>query len=176
MSYTILAINPGSTSTKIALYQDMELIFFEQAEHSDEDFAGLPDILDQLDFRLEIIRTVLNKHPISLTSLNAVVGRGGLLPPVNAGGYLVNEKLKNVILSGNLSPHASNLGAVLADSIAAPLGIPAYIYDSVSSHEFREIAMITGIPEFMRHSRCHVLNSKAMGRKVAKSTANAMKI
>jgi butyrate kinase len=86
---------------------------------------------------------------------------------VNGGGYLVNEKLKNTILSGTLSPHASNLGALLADEIAAPLNIPAYIYDSVSSHEFREIAMITGIPEFLRHSQCHVLNSKAMGRKVA---------
>jgi butyrate kinase len=81
MSYNILAINPGSTSTKIALYQDEQLIFFEQAEHSDEDFAGLSDILGQLDFRLEVIRSILNKHQISLQSLSAVVGRGGLLPP-----------------------------------------------------------------------------------------------
>lgn len=167
MSDHILAINPGSTSTKIALYEGETLIFFEQAEHSDEDFAAFTDILDQLEFRLEIIRTILNKHQVSLLTLDAVVGRGGLLPPVNAGGYLVNEKLKNTILSGTLSPHASNLGALLADEIAAPLNIPAYIYDSVSSHEFREIAMITGIPEFLRHSQCHVLNSKAMGRKVA---------
>lgn len=167
MGYTILAINPGSTSTKIALYEDESLIFFEQAEHSDEDFAAFPNILDQLDFRLEIIHSILKHHQIKGEALNAVVGRGGLLPPVNAGGYLVNERLKNVILSGNLSPHASNLGALLADKIAAPFEIPAYIYDSVSSHEFREIAMITGIPEYLRHSQCHVLNSKAMGRKVA---------
>ncbi len=167
MSYFILSINPGSTSTKVALYEDEQLIFFEQAEHSDEDFSGFPDILDQLDFRYEILRSILKKHLVSPEKLSAVVGRGGLLPPVNSGGYLVNEKLKNVILSGNLSPHASNLGALLADKIADPLGIPAYIYDSVSSHEFREVAMITGIPEFLRHSQCHVLNSKAMGRKVA---------
>jgi len=167
MGYTILAINPGSTSTKIALYEDETLIFFDQAEHSDEDFAGLTDVLDQLEFRLEVIYTILNKHQVVLSKLSAIVGRGGLLPPVNAGGYLVNERLKNMILSGNLSPHASNLGALLADKIAAPLEIPAYIYDSVSSHEFREIAMITGIPEYLRHSQCHVLNSKAMGRKVA---------
>ncbi|MEL7658244.1 MAG: butyrate kinase [Bacillota bacterium] len=167
MDYNILAINPGSTSTKIALYKNNTLIFFDQAEHSDEDFAGFPDILEQLDFRLEVIHSILKKHQITLSELNAVVGRGGLLPPVNAGGYLVNEKLKNVILSGNLSPHASNLGALLADKIAAPLKIPAYIYDSVSSHEFLDIAMITGIPEYLRHSQCHVLNSKAVGRKVA---------
>jgi butyrate kinase len=167
MGFSILAVNPGSTSTKIALYENEAQVFFEQAEHSDEDFAGYSDVLDQLDFRLEVIHTVLSKHRIDLSRLSAVVGRGGLLPPVNAGGYLVNERLKNVILSGKLSPHASNLGALLADRIAAPLGIPAYIYDSVSSHEFREIAMITGIPEFLRHSQCHVLNSKAMSRKVA---------
>lgn len=167
MGYTVLAINPGSTSTKIALYEDDSLVFFEQAEHSDEDFAAFSDILEQLDFRLEVIKTVLSKHLVSLPRLSAVVGRGGLLPPVHAGGYLVNEPLKQVILSGMLSPHASNLGALLADQIAAPLGIPSYIYDSVSSHEFHEIAMITGIPEFLRHSQCHVLNSKAMGRKVA---------
>lgn len=167
MSYSILAINPGSTSTKIALFEDEKLIFFDQAEHSDEDFAVFPDVLDQLDFRYEVLRSILKKHQVALSDLNAVVGRGGLLPPVNSGGYLVNERLKNVILSGNLSPHASNLGALLADMIADPLEIPAYIYDSVSSDEFREVAMITGIPEFLRHSQCHVLNSKAMGRKVA---------
>jgi len=167
MGYTILAVNPGSTSTKIALYEDENLVFSEKAEHSDEDFAGFSDILDQLGFRLEVVRSILRKHQVALSKLSAVVGRGGLLPPVNAGGYLVNENLKSVILSGNLSPHASNLGALLADQIAAPLGIPAYIYDSVSSHEFLEIATITGIPEFRRHSQCHVLNSKAMGRKVA---------
>lgn len=167
MGYTILAINPGSTSTKIALYEDETLVFFEQAEHSDEDFAGFSDILEQLDFRLEVIHAILNKHQVDFQKLSAVVGRGGLLPPVNAGGYLVNERLKSVILSGTLSPHASNLGALLADKIAAPLEIPAYIYDSVSSHEFHEIAMITGIPEYHRHSQCHVLNSKAMGRKLA---------
>lgn len=167
MAYTILAINPGSTSTKIALYEDENLIFFEQTDHSDEDFAGFAEILDQLDFRFEVINSILNKRQVSLDKLSAVVGRGGLLPPVHAGGYLVNDKLKEVILSGNLSPHASNLGALLADKIASPINIPAFIYDSVSSHEFKEIAMITGIPEYLRHSQCHVLNSKAMGRKVA---------
>lgn len=167
MSYHILAINPGSTSTKTALYQDEELIFLNQTEHSEAELSGFSDILDQLDFRLEVIRSILKKNMFSLESLNAVVGRGGLLPPVNAGGYLINEALKGVILSGTLSPHASNLGALLASRIAEPLNIPSYIYDSVSSHEFKEIAMITGIPEYLRHSQCHVLNSKAMGRKVA---------
>lgn len=167
MVFSILAINPGSTSTKLALYRNETLIFSEQAEHSDDDFAGITEVLDQLEYRLEVILSILNKHQTPLSELDAVVGRGGLLPPVKAGGYLVNEKLKEIINSGNLSPHASNLGALLADKIAMPLGIPAYIYDSVSSDEFKEIAMITGIPEYLRHSQCHVLNSKAMGRKAA---------
>lgn len=167
MAFSILAVNPGSTSTKIALYRDETLIFSDLAEHSDEDFAGIPEVLDQLEYRLEVIHSILCKHQVVLEELDAVVGRGGLLPPVKAGGYLVNKKLKDMIASGNLSPHASNLGALLADRIAAPLGIPAYIYDSVSSDEFKAIAMITGIPEYLRHSQCHVLNSKAMGRKAA---------
>ena len=167
MVYTILAVNPGSTSTKIALYRNETLVFYDQAEHSDEDFAGFTDILDQLDYRLEVIYSTLKKNRLELTEISAVVGRGGLLPPVNAGGYLVNERMKEVILSGKLSPHASNLGALLADKIASPLGIPSFIYDPVSSDEFKEIAMITGIPEYLRHSQCHVLNSKAMGRKTA---------
>ena len=167
MVFSILAINPGSTSTKVALYQNENLIFTDQAEHSDSDFAGITEILDQLDYRMEVIHSILDKHQVQLDELDAVVGRGGLLPPVNAGGYLVNDKLKDIIKSGTLSPHASNLGALLADRIAAPLGIPAYIYDSVSSDEFKDIASITGIPEYLRHSQCHVLNSKAMGRKAA---------
>jgi len=167
MSYTILAINPGSTSTKLALYRDEQPLIHDIAEHSDEDFACFQDIIDQLEYRTEIVYSILSKNHVDLSLIQAVVGRGGLLPPVNAGGYLVTPALKQLITSGKLSPHASNLGALIADKIADPLGIPAYIYDSVSSHEFNDIATITGIPEYRRYSQCHVLNSKAMGRKVA---------
>lgn len=167
MNDTILAVNPGSTSTKVALYEGEKLVFNDVAEHTDEDLACFQDIIDELDYRTEIVYSVLKKRQIDLTKLDAVVGRGGLLPPVNAGGYIVNDALKNTILKGNLYPHASNLGALIADHIAAPLGIPAFIYDAVTSHEFKEIATITGLPEYRRHSECHVLNSKAMSRKVA---------
>lgn len=167
MSHRVIAINPGSTSTKVALYEDEELIFSESVEHNEE-LAEFIDIIDQLEFRTEVIHTIFKKNRVDLSGIDAVVGRGGLLPPVKAGGYIVNDKLKDVIINGNLSPHASNLGALLADNIAAPLGIPSYIYDSVSSNEFKEIAMITGIPEYKRQSQCHVLNSKAMSRKLAK--------
>ncbi len=167
MSYKILAINPGSTSTKIAVYEDENLIFSENIEHSTKECAVVCELPDQMNSRLEIILDSLEKNNIDISSLNAVVGRGGLLPPVKAGGYIVNEAMKKIINSGTLSPHAANLGALIADEIAAPLNIPAYIYDSVSSDEFKEIAKVTGIPEYKRKSQCHVLNSKAMGRKVA---------
>ncbi len=167
MMHQILAINPGSTSTKVALYADETLIFSDYIDHPVEILSQFDDILDQLDYRFEEIIVLLQKHHVSLEKLCAVVGRGGLLPPVHPGGYWVDQTMKSILMSRSLSPHASNLGALLADKIAAPLGIPSLIYDSVSSHEFPDIAMITGIPEYQRYSQCHVLNSKAMARKLA---------
>ena len=96
-----------------------------------------------------------------------MVGRGGLLPNLHAGGYLVNPHMKEALLGGQASPHASNLGALLAYEIAEPLGIPSYIYDAVMADEFEEIAKVTGLPDVQRQSMCHVLNMKAMSRKVA---------
>jgi butyrate kinase len=105
-------------------------------------------------------------HTIKLSGLSAVVGRGGLLPPVKSGGYRVNPKMIEDLK--NALPHASNLGAMIAYSIAEPLDIPAYIYDAVSTDELYDVAKITGIPEVVRQSFGHVLNSKAMARKAAK--------
>ena len=169
MTYRILSINPGSTSTKVALFENENQIFSDAIDHSMEEINAFNEILDQLDFRTRVVEDSLRAHGLDITTLHAVVGRGGLLPPVKAGGYVVNDALKNIILSGTLSPHASNLGALIADKIATAAGIPAYIYDSVSSNEFEEIASITGMPEYCRYSQCHVLNTKAMGRKYAKS-------
>lgn len=169
MTYRILSINPGSTSTKVALFEDENQVFSDVVDHSMEEINAFNEILDQLDFRTQVVEDILRAHELDITTLHAVVGRGGLLPPVKAGGYIVNDALKNVLLSGTLSPHASNLGALIADKIAAAAGIPAYIYDSVSANEFEEIASITGMPEYCRYSQCHVLNTKAMGRKYGES-------
>jgi butyrate kinase len=92
-----------------------------------------------------------------------------MLPPIKAGGYIVNAKMKDLLRNGAIAPHASNLGGLIAAGIAEPAGIPAYIYDGVSSDEFEPIARITGIPEILRYSFCHVLNSKAVARKYAES-------
>jgi butyrate kinase len=167
MVYKILAINPGSTSTKFAIYENETEIFTETINHTDEDLAPFPLITDQLEFRLECILSRLKQLRLGISDLSAVVGRGGMLPPLHAGGYYVNDKMKEILVGGTLLPHASNLGALIADAIAAPLNIPAFIYDSVAADELKDIARITGLPEISRRSFTHVLNTKAMARKVA---------
>lgn len=168
MGYQILAVNPGSTSTKVAVYENEEKLFDENIVHSDEELKNYKKVIDEFSMRKDKILDVLAKHNIRLEELSAVVGRGGQLVDIHAGGYLVTEDMKKRLSDPMTVEHASNLGAWIADAIAAPLGIPAYIYDAVGADELPEIAKITGIPEVTRQSFCHVLNSKAMCRKAAK--------
>ncbi len=167
MGYKILVINPGSTSTKIAYFEGGRELYGKSVNHSSEELEPFADILDQEEFRAEVIEKCIDEWGIKREELSAVVGRGGLLPDMKAGGYIVNDAMVKTIRDGKASPHASNLGALLAKDIAAPLGIPAYIYDSVTSDEFEEIAKITGMPNVRRQSMCHVLNMKAVAREVA---------
>ena len=167
MSYKILAVNPGSTSTKIAVYEDKTELFTESVVHSDEELKKYDRVTDEFDMRREHIVDSLKKHGISEKELSAVVGRGGQLVNIHAGGYQVTEVMKKRLTDPATIEHASNLGALIADAIAAPLGIPAYIYDAVGSDEMADIAKITGMKEVVRQSFCHVLNSKAMARKAA---------
>ncbi|MBN7773275.1 butyrate kinase [Clostridium aminobutyricum] len=163
----IVAINPGSTSTKVALYEEDKKVFEHTIEHTSEELAEFEELTDQLEFRYQLIESVLKKENVNLNELTAVVGRGGLLPNMGSGGYVVNDAMLDALQTGLASPHASNLGALLAHKMAQPLGIAAYIYDAVTSDEFEEIAKITGMPEVRRQSMCHVLNMKAVSRKVA---------
>jgi butyrate kinase len=167
MGKKILAINPGSTSTKISIYDDQDEIFTETIRHKPEELAPFTKIADQFDFRKDLVASLLKKNGVDPASLDAVVGRGGQIFPVVAGGYRVNNLMKQRILNGDFIEHASNLGALIADAIASPLGIPAFIYDSVASDEIYGIARITGLPEIMRRPYSHVLNSRAMARKYA---------
>ena len=165
--YYILSVNPGSTSTKVALYKDEKILFTENIEHTREELEGFEKIPDQLDYRKAlVIKTVIDKG-YKLENLSAIVGRGGLVPNLKTGGYLVNEKMEEVLKSDEISAHASNLGGLIAKAIGDPLKIPAYIYDAVTSGELSEVAKITGMPEITRQSKCHVLNSRAMARKYA---------
>lgn len=165
--HQVLVINPGSTSTKVALYCEEERQFQRVVGHSVEEISGYTDVLDQLPMRRKWVNDVLEEENVDRNSLSAVMGRGGLLPHMDSGGYLVNRNMLDALLGGKASPHASNLGAVIAYDLASPLGIPAYIYDAVTSDEMDSVAKFSGLPEYSRQSKAHVLNQKAVGRKVA---------
>ena len=165
--YLQLIINPGSTSTKLALYRGEEKIVQEDVTHDANELAKYKDIVDQVPLRRAFIQDFLKRHNVDEKELSCVMGRGGLLPGLKAGGYLMNEDLK-IALGGNLSsPHASNIGGILAYEIAKPLGIPAYIYDAVTSAELPHLARITGMPQVYRNSFCHALNSRAQAIRYA---------
>lgn len=165
----LLVINPGSTSTKISVFENENELFRENIVHEQTELSKYATIFDQLPMRTRALADTLAKHQIDPATLSGVVGRGGLIPHLGMGGYYVNEAMRQIILSGKLSPHASNLGALMADAVARPLGIPAIIYDAVSASQISDVASITGMPEIRRESFCHVLNTRAMARKYAKS-------
>ncbi len=167
MEYKILSINPGSTSTKIALYNNETELFCSTIRHTDEELAPYGDIADQYDFRKDLVIKELETQGYKAEELSAVVGRGGLFPNVKGGGYLVNDKMKETVFSGVMVPHASNLGSIVSKAIADTIGVPAYVYDCVTSDEMKDYTKITGLAEITRSSACHVLNTKAMGRKLA---------
>lgn len=163
----ILAINPGSTSTKIALYEETEELFKKNIEHSNEEIAQYKNVADQYEMRYEAIMNLLKEMNFDINELSAVVGRGGMLPPVKSGAYRVNESMVERLAKRPLSEHASNLGGIIANEIARPLHIPAFIYDSVAVDELEDIARISGIADIKRESFSHALNMRAVAIKVA---------
>ena len=168
MGYKILAINPGSTSTKIALYVNEDKILYDTINHPVEELGKYEKTIDQYEYRKDEILKYLNKEGVDLKGLSAVVGRGGMLPPVEAGAYEINEKMVDRLKNNPILEHASNLGAPIAYEIAKPLGILSCIYDPVTVDQLSDVARITGIPEVKRVSFNHVLNSRATAMKTAK--------
>lgn len=169
MGYKMLIINPGSTSTKLAVYEDEKKLFQENIEHSSEILKKFDKIPEQIPFRMEVIREFLKMVKVKPSEFAAVVGRGGLVPGLHTGGYQVNDDLFFALENDHISsPHASNLGGMLAKLFVDTLGIPAYIYDAVTSSELPPVAQITGFPKIVRQSFCHVLNSRAMAMRYAK--------
>jgi len=171
----ILAINPGSTSTKVALYDEQKKVFGETLDHPVEEIQKFEHIQDQFDFRKEVILNCLEKNSVNLNELAAVVGRGGILPPVKAGAYKVNEVMVDRLKYNPVVEHASNLGALIAYEIATPLSIPSYIYDSVAVDEMTDVARLSGMPKIKRISLSHALNSRAMAHKVAEKYKKSYK-
>ena len=167
--FKILAINPGSTSTKIAVYQDKEEIFEKTLRHSSEEIDKFEKIADQLDFRKDIIENVLKEGGINLGDLDAVVGRGGLLKPIKGGTYIVNDAMVEDLKIGVSGQHASNLGGIIARQIGDEINVPSYIVDPVVVDEMEEVARSSGVPEMPRISIFHALNQKAIGRRAAEN-------
>jgi butyrate kinase len=166
----ILAVNPGSTSTKFSLFEEERLIFEKNLRHSLEDLAPYEKLADQFDFRKNLIMNELSIRNTDLNRIIAVVGRGGLLRPIESGIYKVNQKMKDDLNAALYGVHACNLGALIADDIASSLAdATAYIVDPVVVDELEPVARISGHPEIVRKSIFHALNQKAVGRIYAAS-------
>ena len=169
MEYRLLIINPGSTSTKLALYEGTAKLLQENIEHSHDQLKQYDTLAEQVPYRLGLIRDFLRRNSVNPASLDAVIGRGGLVFGIHTGGYRVGEALAKALLDDRYSqPHASNLGGVLAKTIADEAGKPAFIYDAVTSSELPPEAQITGFKDITRTSQAHVLNSRAMAIRCAK--------
>ena len=168
MSNRILSINPGSTSTKIGVFEDEQLLFDETLRHPTEEISKYASINDQKDFRKEIIVNFLKEKGVDIQSFDVIVGRGGLLKPIPSGTYAVTDELLADLKVGVQGQHASNLGGILAREIGDEIGVPSYIVDPVVVDELTPVARISGMPELPRRVIFHALNQKAVARRYAK--------
>ncbi len=165
--FLILALNPGSTSTKIALYANEREIFSAAAAHSVEELQNYASVMEQLPFRLEIIKKMLTKHQADLKGLSAIAGRGGVVKPIESGTYIIDEEMLGDLKLPAASGHASALGAFMAHQLGRELNVPAYIVDPVVVDELSPVARLSGHPDFPRSSIFHALNHKAVARRCA---------
>ena len=164
----ILVINPGSTSTKVALFRNSENVIQNNLTHSAEEISKFERVADQLEMRQDLIEGWMKEEGYKLSDLEAVVGRGGLLKSMPGGTYEVSSRMKDDLIAASRGEHASNLGGLIADKIAQKLGIKSFIVDPVAVDEFDDIARISGIPQIERISLGHALNIKAVGRRAAR--------
>ena len=165
--FKILTINPGSTSTKIAVFHDEEQVFKKNIKHSAEEIAKFDRISDQKPFRTEVILNELKEAGIDIKEMTCLVGRGGLMHPLTSGVYEVNEPMIRDLTEGTYGEHASNLGGLIAHDIACEIGVKAYIADPVVVDEMDEVARYSGHPLFPRISIFHALNQKAIAKTYA---------
>ncbi len=173
MAVKSLIINPGSTSTKIGVFEDETLLFEETLRHSTEEIAQYASIVDQKDFRKNIIINLLKEKDFDIHSLNMVVGRGGMLKPIPGGTYAVSDDLLEDLKIGKQGQHASNLGGILAREIGDSIGVPSYIVDPVVVDELEPVSRYSGVPELPRTSVFHALNQKAVAKRYAKEIGKA---
>jgi butyrate kinase len=159
--FKVLVINPGSTSTKVALYEDEKEIVRSDITHDVETLKNYKSVIEQLDLRLEAINKWLREKDIKVSELSAIVVRGGLIKPVQSGTYVVNDIMLEDLRKGVGGEHPSNLGGIIGRALADPYGIPVYTLDPVAVDEMEDVARISGLPELPRKSQSHALNIKA---------------
>ena len=170
MRNKILAINPGATSTKIAVFEGEKNIFTTNIKHSVDELSKFAVLADQYDYRKNFVLEELKNQNINLDEIAIVMGRGGLIKPLTSGVYRVNDLMKTHLLEGYNGVHACNLGGLIADSVAKMIGLKeAFIADPVVVDEMEDIARISGHKDFERLSIFHALNQKAIARTYAKS-------
>lgn len=172
-TFRVLSINPGSTSTKIAIYDNESQTFEHTLRHSNEEIEKFGSVIEQYEFRKNVIVDALKANGFETSSLDAVVGRGGLLKPVEGGTYSVNDKMIEDLKIGARGQHASNLGAIIAKEIAGEINVNAYIVDPVVVDEMESLARLSGLNGFERLSRFHALNQKAVARRISEKLGKA---
>ncbi len=164
----ILALNPGSTSTKVAIFEDSKEIMSKSLSHSREELSAFPTWLDQMDFRYNLVMDFLKESGYEPGVLDCVISRGGSPPNVSSGATVIGERLIKALQERPKEPHPASLGPIIAAKIAANAGKPAYIYDPITSDELNPLAKVFGVKGIEHDSMCHILNSHAMGIAVAK--------
>ncbi|MCK5683209.1 butyrate kinase [bacterium] len=167
--YKILTINPGAITTKISIYYNEDSIISEEIHHTPEETGIFDKVIDQLDFRYEVLDKLLKKNSIDMTSFDAVVGRGAPLRPMEGGTYRINRKMVDDAANRPMTEHPSLLGPVLAYEIEKKYNVPSYIVDPVCVDEMKAVARITGLPKIMRTALFHALNQRAVAHIYANS-------
>lgn len=163
----ILVINPGSTSTKVAGFEDVKQLFSITIRHTDEELKHFTWVMDQLDFRTRRIEQAMLENGFDMQELTCIMSRGGMIPPCKSGAYRINDAMVQYMYDQKVDTHISNVGCAIAYGFAKRLNIPAYIYDPVTVDELAPIARITGLPELPKKSRGHALNTHAMAHRCA---------
>lgn len=163
----ILAINPGSTTTKISLFLNEKEIFTKNISHKIEELARFNKASDQDLYRMEIIVRILREKYVAINKIKAVVGRGGLLKPIEGGTYAVNDEMVADLKKGILGDHPSNCGGLIAYAISKALECESFIVDPVVVDELEPVARISGMPLIKRKSIFHALNQKAVAREIS---------
>ncbi|MGC8690515.1 MAG: butyrate kinase [Caldisericum sp.] len=164
----VFVVNPGSTSTKIAVFENENSLFEKTIRHSSEELKDFKSIIDQYDFRVNVIEKELKENGFDLRDFDAFVGRGGLLHPIESGTYRVNDDMLKDLMECRYGEHASNLGAIIAYNLAQKVHKPAYIVDPVVVDEMEPLARYSGLKGIERKSIWHALNQKAVARRAAK--------